>query len=165
MKVYVGSTNKTKVKAVEKVFADYTVEGLAVDSQVSAQPKCDEETIKGAYNRASSLPKGIRIGLEAGVQLTLGVLYLTNFGVLIDEDDNVYYAGGTRIPLPDDVKEKIFTEGLELSVVMMQLTNINGINHKSGAIGYYTDNQVERIDIFIHIAKLLYGQYLHGRKK
>jgi len=160
-KVYVGTKNPVKLEAVRKVLSDFEVIGLDVNSGVGSQPLSDEETIIGARNRAESLPKGyFRIGLEAGVQECLGVLYLVNWGVLIDEKDNYYYAGGTRIPLPKFIKDKLFTEGKELAEVMDEYFNTVNIKHHEGAIGIFTNSLVKRVDIFVHIVKLLYGQYL-----
>ena len=87
MKVYIGSTNRNKVQAAEEVLKPYGHEviGMEVDSQVGAQPMCDLDTITGAKNRAKALPKdGLRIGLEAGIEFLDDIMYLTNFGVLID---------------------------------------------------------------------------------
>ena len=57
--------------------------------------------------QARSLPAdGIRIGLEAGVALEGELLFLVNWGFLIDFEGNHYYAGGTRVPLPDFIKER-----------------------------------------------------------
>lgn len=168
MKAYIGSKNVTKVNAVKEILEPLGYEVIAMDvpSGVSNQPKDDEETIKGAYNRANSLPKdGLRIGLEAGVEILNDDLFLTNYGVLIDELGNVYKAGGTRIVLPDVLKKGIFEEGLELSDCMEKYFGENNIKNRNGAIGFLTCNQVERIEIFTHIIKLLYGQYLYGVKK
>ena len=106
-KVYVGSTNNNKVQAVKNVLEPYGYEviGMEVDSGVSAQPKNDLETITGAENRARALPNdGLRIGLEAGIELLKDELYLTNFGVLITENGKVIRAGGTRFVMPDEIK-------------------------------------------------------------
>ena len=72
MKAYLGSKNIVKINATKEVLEKYGFEviGVDVDSQVSAQPKCDAETIQGALNRALALPtNSFRIGLEAGVEL------------------------------------------------------------------------------------------------
>ncbi|NLD26522.1 MAG: DUF84 family protein [Acholeplasmataceae bacterium] len=159
-KCYVGSLNKVKLAAVKEVLNDYEVIGMNVNSNVGAQPKCDAETILGAKNRALALPDdGLRIGLEAGVQFHDDTLFLVNWGVLIDQG-HIYYAGGTRIPLPEFVKEKIFSEGQELATVMEDYLQINDVRSKEGAIGFFTNSLVKRKDIFVHIVKLLYGQYL-----
>ena len=167
-KVYVGSTNKNKVQAVKKVFEPHGFEviGLEVDSGVSNQPKNDLETITGAENRAKMLPSdGIRIGLEAGIEMLKDELYLTNFGVLITEDGKVLRAGGTRLVLPDEIKKAIFEDGLELSDAMDKYFKVKNAKHNNGAIGYFTNDVVKRIDIFDHIAKLLYGSYLYQGEK
>ena len=164
MIVYLGSTNMVKLQAVKEVFADYEVIPVAVDSKVSKQPLSDTETIEGALNRAMALPrKGLRFGLEAGVHLHNDILFLVNWGVLIDDEDNIYYAGGTRIPLPDFVKRKLVDEKQELALVMDDYLNREDIRSHEGAIGYFTHSQVKRKDIFVHIVKLLYGQYLKRR--
>ncbi|MFA7436298.1 MAG: DUF84 family protein, partial [Bacilli bacterium] len=118
-KCYLGSQNIVKLAAVEEVLSDYEVIGLKVDSGVGSQPLSDLETIRGALNRANALPKdGLRIGLEAGVEIHNNILFLVNWGVLIDTDDNIYYAGGTRIPMDSFIKDKLFIEKKELADVM-----------------------------------------------
>lgn len=168
MNVYLGSKNIVKVTAVKEILEPlgYEVIGLDVDSQVGAQPKNDKETITGAYNRANALPEdGLRIGLEAGVEELEGILYLTNWGALIDENSKVYKAGGTRLPLPKEIATLIMEKGYELSDAMNLYFSTQDIKHKNGAIGYFTCDLVKRVDIFTHIVKLLYGQYLYQIKQ
>lgn len=167
MKAYIGSKNIVKIKAAEEILTPYGFEVIAeeVESLVSAQPKSDEETIKGAENRALALPKdGIRIGLEAGVENLCDTLYLTNWGVLITLDDEKIIAGGTRIPLPNEIKNLI-EKGYELSDAMELYFKTKDIKHHNGAIGYFTCDMVKRVDIFKHIVKLLYGEYLYKMKE
>lgn len=160
MKIYIASQNKTKVEAVKLVFKEASVIALKIDSKVSDQPKSEKETMLGAYNRAKSLPKdGLRIGLEAGVSLEEDILFLINWGVLIDQDDNVYLASGTKIPLPKFIYDEIYNQGKELADIMNYHYNKEEINTKEGAIGIFTNDNVQRIEIFIHIVKLLKGQY------
>ena len=169
MKVYLGSKNIVKINATKEVLEPYGFEviGVDVDSKVSAQPKCDAETLQGAYNRAKALPSNeFRIGLEAGIEILDNQMYLTNFGVLIDPNNNVYKAGGTRIVLPKEIAKLILEDKMELSDAMETYFNTLDIKHKEGAIGYFTNNLVVRKDIFTHIVKLLYGQYLfHSMKQ
>lgn len=166
--VYVGSTNRVKINATRTVLEPlgYQVIGKNVASNVSNQPKSDEETIRGAISRALNLQTGyLRIGLEAGVTMLDGVMYLINWGALIDEYENVYLAGGTRIPLPKKIEQLILADGKELAEAMEIYFQTIDIKHQEGAIGYFTDNYVIREDIFIHIVKLLYGQYSYYKKK
>jgi len=166
LKCYLGSLNSTKLNATKEVFKEYNVIGIAVDSGVSKQPFSDGETLKGALNRAKGLPKdGLRIGLEAGLSEHFESLFLINWGVLIDQEDNIYYAGGTRIPLPQNIHKLLLNKEKELSNIMDELLGTSNINEKEGAIGYLTNLQVKRKDIFVHINKLLYGQYLKQKRK
>lgn len=163
LKVYLGSTNPVKIASCEAVLSPqgYQVIGLEVDSGVNHQPLTDQETMQGALNRALQLPpKTLRIGLEAGVEFHQNKLFLVNWGVMIDECDYQYWAGGTRIPLPDEFIEKIIKQKQELSDVMAQVYHKINIKHQEGAIGFFTKNFVRRVDIFTHLIKLLYGQYL-----
>lgn len=162
--VYIGSTNIIKIKACREVIEPfgYQVIGKQANSQVSNQPKSDEETLLGAINRALNLKEGyLRIGLEAGVTYQNNILFLVNWGALIDENENIYVAGGTRIPLPKPIEKLIFEQNLELADAMDQYYNTTDIKHHSGTIGFFTEDQIKREEIFIHIVKLLYGQYLH----
>lgn len=163
-KCYVGSLNKAKLNAAKKVFKHYEVIGSAADSKVGCQPFSDEETIKGAYNRAVGLPRSnIRVGLEAGVERHEGKLFLVNWGVMVDENEKVYYAGGTRIPLPDYIADELLASKKELAAVIRYYSGIKNIDETKGAIGYLTASYVNREDIFVHILKILYGQYMQNK--
>lgn len=165
-KIYIGSKNPAKVSAVREVFENSQVIDLAVNSHVSHQPKSDAETILGALNRAAALPRdGLRIGLEGGVHLHDNTLFMVNWGVLIDLNDNVYYAGGTRIPLPIEFKDPLLSGEKELAELIDEYTTRNDIRSNEGSIGIFTSNMVIRKDIFVHICKLLYGQYLYKTKE
>lgn len=74
-KVRVGSKNRAKVDAVAEILRDYAhlqdaeVEGVEVHSEISAQPKSLEETIRGARNRAKSAftDCDLSVGIESGL--------------------------------------------------------------------------------------------------
>lgn len=162
--VYVGSMNIVKIRACREVLEPFgfQVIGKQANSNVSNQPLSDEETLTGAINRAFNLKEGyLRIGLEAGVSYQAGILFLINYGALIDENENIYVAGGTRIPLPKPIEKLIMEDKLELSDAMEKYYQQEDIKHRNGAIGYFTEDMIKREEIFTHIVKLLYGQYLH----
>lgn len=164
--VYVASTNLTKVQAVRNILEPlgYQVIGVKGKSNVSNQPKSEAETLQGAINRALNLSDGyLKIGLEAGVEEVNGIMFLINYAAMVDEDENIYLAGGTRIPLPTEIRTHI-QAGLELKDAMEKVYNTTDINQKEGAIGFFTNNYVKRVEIFEHLIKLLYGQYLHQKK-
>lgn len=170
MKVAIGSQNKTKVGAVEKVFGTMNASIIAIDvpSGVSAQPFSDEETMVGAKNRAYAAlldtNSDIGIGLEGGVMETSKGLLLCNWGVLKLKDGTEFVASGARILLPDEVANGL-RQGFELSQVMDEYTSKHDVRSKEGAIGIFTYGLVDREEMFTHIVKLLIGQYLYTSQK
>ena len=58
MKILIGTKNPGKIQgakeAFEKYFDNVEIEGIAVDSEVGAQP-FDEEILQGAKNRVKNL--------------------------------------------------------------------------------------------------------------
>ena len=165
MLVSIGSLNKVKVSAVVSRLSAYDVEVVSCDapSGVSNQPFSDAETVSGAKNRAlkakAMKQASIGIGLEAGVEMLEGIMYLTNFGVLVDECDHLYYAGGTRIPLPQALVEPL-QKGLELGEVIDAYANRQNVRSQEGAIGILTADLCSRGQNFEYIVDLLWGQYL-----
>ncbi|EOP14255.1 inosine/xanthosine triphosphatase [Bacillus cereus BAG2O-3] len=168
MKVVVGSKNKTKVGAVEKVWIDAEITSLSVPSGVANQPFTDEETMQGAVNRAKrALQEGeaqVGIGLEGGVMKTAHGLFMCNWGALATSDGRVFVAGGARIKLPDDFLKPL-EEGKELSEVMEEFVQRKDIRSHEGAIGIFTDDYVDRTELFVHVVKLLVGQYKYDEKQ
>ncbi|QGH35364.1 DUF84 family protein [Gracilibacillus salitolerans] len=169
MKIVIGSYNKAKVKAVQRIFVDATIRSADVASGVHAQPKSDMETMQGAINRAkaSKQTEGhcYGIGLEGGIMQINSQVFLCNWGALVTPDDHLYIASGARIPLPDEIAKPLLN-GQELGEMMREWTKINDIRHHQGAIGIFTDSHVSREDMFTHVVKLLAGQaHYHGNSK
>ncbi|QED50192.1 DUF84 family protein [Cytobacillus dafuensis] len=169
MKIIIGSKNPAKITAVETVFHSYQAEFISVNvpSGVRDQPFSDEETIKGAINRAySALKEGggdIGIGLEGGVQKTEYGLFLCNWGALAEEGKPPIISGGARIPLPKKIADRLLS-GEELGPVMDRFTDKEGVRKKEGAIGNFTNGQISRSEMFTHVVKLLVGQYEYRSK-
>lgn len=165
-KLIVGSLNKVKVNAVKNIFIENEVIGISVSSKVSTQPITDEETMKGAINRAIAAKTlgDMGIGLEGGVQQTSYGMMLVNYGALVDKDNKLYIAGGARILLPNEISKEIY-KGRELGDIIDEYANKKNIRHDEGAIGVFTNNIIKRQDMFEHIAKLLYGQMLYNQNK
>ncbi|PYZ97159.1 inosine/xanthosine triphosphatase [Alteribacter lacisalsi] len=165
MDIYIASENPAKVAAVKQLFRPedhYNVIAKPVSSGVSAQPGSEEETLKGAVNRAHTLvhqfgaPVGI--GLEGGITELGGVMYLCNWGALAVESGAFFTAGGARIPLPDEVSVLI-KKGEELGDVIDQYASRSGVRYREGTVGVLTGGAVTRDDMFAHVVKLLFGQW------
>jgi len=166
MKFMIGSTNPAKVNAVKEVLAIHFPQALLaeieVGSGVSDQPFGDDETRLGAINRAlraaGTKAGAIGIGLEGGVRILEGQMYLCNWGALTLPDGTRFTAGGAQIPLPKEIADELMA-GKELGPVVDTYFKSSGIRMKEGAIGMLTANAVKRDELFVHILQLLVGQY------
>lgn len=171
MKILIGTNNRAKTKAVQTVCSLYypnaEFENREVQSFVSNQPMSDEETRKGAINRAKQLMENsaasFGVGLEGGVNDIDGTLYICNWGALVTNDGSIFTATGAGIPLPEEIARQL-KEGAELGPVMDVYTNKIDIRQGEGAIGVFTNGIVKRSDMFEHIMLLLIGQYEHYKK-
>lgn len=166
MIIAIGSKNPVKIQAVRNVFTEDEVISLSVPSGVSEQPFSDDETIEGAINRANNclmnLDADIGIGLEGGVVQTKQGLLLCNWGALATRR-NVYFAGGARIRVPDEVAARLL-QGEELGPVMDDYAKKENVSKREGAIGVFTNEWMTRVQMFEHIMKLLVGQYEYDKK-
>ncbi|TKC15856.1 DUF84 family protein [Robertmurraya kyonggiensis] len=167
MKVVIGTKNPAKIKAVEAAFEGYEAEFVSVNvaSGVNEQPFSDEETIKGAVNRAlAALEEGdVGIGLEGGVHEHESGLFLCNWGALAVKGEVPYIAGGARIPLPEEIASKL-RSGKELGPVMDEYAQKENIRKQEGAVGVFSNGRVDRAEMFSHVMKLLVGQYEYKLK-
>lgn len=165
MEMIIGSKNPTKINAVEVVFPSQQVITMDVESKVSAQPMSDEETRQGAINRArqcmQSANNVMGIGLEGGIMYVDNQLYLCNWGALVIPNGDVYTASGARIALPKAFGRQL-NNGIELGDLMDDYAKKQNVRQKEGAIGIFTNELVSRKEMFIHVVKLLRGQWGYG---
>lgn len=164
MKIVIGSKNAAKMEAVQDVFLNDEVISLETPSKVNAQPFSDAETLEGAVNRATScvkeMPKSAGIGLEGGVMEMEDQLFVCNWGALMTPDGQTYTASGARIPLPAEIGEDLY-RGFELGDVMDRYTEKTRVREKEGAVGVFTNEFVGRKEMFLHVVKLLRGQFTY----
>ncbi len=168
MDIWVGTTNQAKVHAVQSVFQDGQLQSINVDSGVSEQPFSDEETMQGAIHRAKeALPdecsdETIAIGLEGGVMEIDQTLFICNWGALVTSTNDVYVASGARIPLPQEVANELYS-GKELGPVMQTFSQKENVRQTEGAIGIFTNERLNRSDMFSHIVLMLKGQWEYDK--
>ncbi|MHA6251975.1 DUF84 family protein [Oceanobacillus sp. CAU 1775] len=167
MEIVVGSNNPTKLNACEVVFPEFDVRRASVASNVSPQPLSDEETRQGAINRAVASAKlndnGLGIGLEGGVMIVENELYLCNWGALVSPKGKIYTASGARIVLPQAFLKDL-KYGKELGDLMTVFAQKENVRSKEGAVGIFTNDVVDRSEMFTHVVKLLRGQWEYNRK-
>jgi inosine/xanthosine triphosphatase len=168
MKIIIGSKNPAKIKAVKNVFPEeFEMVSMDIPSGVHDQPFSDEETIKGAVNRATkALIEGqgdIGIGLEGGVQETSEGLLICNWGALASKNMEPIIAGGARLLLPEEIAERL-RKGEELGPVMDDYAKMQNVRKHEGAVGIFTNGQLSRVTMFTHVMKMLVGQYEYKQR-
>ncbi|WP_216831801.1 DUF84 family protein [Alkalihalobacterium elongatum] len=172
MDIYaVGSKNPAKLEAVRSVFTDVkTVDiiGVDVNSNVSAQPFSDEETMEGAISRAKGclIDERVKVGfgLEGGVTETKAGLMLCNWGALMDRNGEMTVASGAKIILPDHLAVQV-RAGKELGDVIDRFAKERDVRKKGGTVGILTNGLITRSMMFEHIVRLLVGQYEFQKQK
>lgn len=168
VKVIIGSNNPTKIKAVQDIFKGDEIISLDVPSNVSPQPFTDEETRKGAVNRAKQCAKtasdAIGIGLEGGVMYIDHELYLCNWGALVTASNEKFTASGARILLPSEIAIQL-EKGSELGDLMDAYAAKKEVSKKEGAIGIFTNDLITRKEMFAHVVTLLKGQWEYSRQR
>lgn len=156
MKVFVGSKNLNKIKAVEESLEDYdffkgcVVVGKAVSSGISEQPKTLEETILGAKNRARNVHEdneysfGIEGGLMKVPHTKTGFM---NVCVCAIYDGALYHIGmSSAFESPKEVMDLILEEGLDMAQAYYKagFTDNPNLGSAEGAIGLLTKGRLLR---------------------
>ena len=157
MKVNVGSQNKAKVWAVAEILEEYEhlkdaqVDGIAVGSGVSAQPKSLDETITGAKNRARDAYQNCAyaVGIESGLmhvpQSKSGYMDVCVCAIY---DGNEYHIGlSSAWEFPDrSVTNLMVIDSLDMSEAITKAgyTKNPNIGSEEGAIGILTKGRIDR---------------------
>lgn len=166
MKVLVGSTNPVKLNSVRRVFervwGEVEVVGVSVSSGVDEQPRSEEETVRGAINRAREAIKhggDYGVGLEGGVYEQDGKLFECAWCAVVSNDDREGLGGGLRFELPPKVAKKI-KEGGELGPVMNEFLDREDVKKQEGAVGVLTKKHVTRTSGYMQIVYLALMKFL-----
>lgn len=157
----VGSTNPAKLEAVHRAFAHLApgcaIEGVSVPSGVSAQPFGDEETRRGALERAraalAQVEADLGIGLEGGVVFDGDAPWLVSWVAVVDREGQVGEASGLRMPLPP-VSTARLRAGEELGDVIDALFDVRLSKQQAGAVGLLTEGFVSRTDAFADLVAM-----------
>jgi inosine/xanthosine triphosphatase len=157
-KIIVGTKNRAKLSACKIVFDEaygqdkYILEGIEVDTGVSAMPMTNQESYLGAHNRLIAAkdaePNGdIYVGLEGGVEEGPGNgLYLLGWAVVMAANSGkvgVGHSGGVR--LPNNIAKEL-KKGKELGPLVQEITGDvnNEIRHSLGTNGLLTNGLYPR---------------------
>lgn len=151
-RIAVGSTNPVKLAAARAVVTRLTpravIEATGVRSGVPDQPFGDDETIRGAVERAraarETLDADFGIGLEGGVvEMPDGTMRTCAWAAVVSRSGRHGVGGSLAMPLPNAVAQMI-REGLELGHAMDRLSGESNTKHGAGAVGILTAGLVDR---------------------
>jgi inosine/xanthosine triphosphatase len=154
--IAIGSTNPQKVGATEAVFGKTSfraqVIAIAVPSGVPVQPTGRDETIRGAEHRAYTAllqaNADMGVGLESGIELLPGIgWFVCDYAVVVTRDDFKSIGGGTNLPLPTILAERIL-QGCELGDVVDASIGIENSKTKGGVAHFLTDGLINRQVVF-----------------
>ncbi len=157
--VVVATTNPAKIQAIlqafNEIFGESTCQltSTAVDSGVPEQPVGSEETRSGARNRVAHA-RQLHPTADFWVAIEAGIDEDSTFSwVVIESRDRRGEARSATLPLPAAILERV-KAGEALGPVMSQLTGIDDIGRKAGAIGIFTAGKLTRSSVY-HQAVIL----------
>jgi len=169
--VIIGSKNPVKISCTEEAFQTtfgdrFLVQGLNVDSGVSEQPIGDEETHKGAYNRAYhskiAFPEAdFWVGIEGGVSEMGEDLIAYAWIVILDKGGKVGRARTASFFLPPIVN-KLIHDGMELGLANDKIFNSSNSKQNGGAVGILTKGTMDRKALYTPAVLLACIPFVNG---
>ena len=155
--IVVGSKNPVKVACAEEAFQltfddQILVQSLDVDSGVSPQPKGDQETYLGAYNRASNCKEAFPeadfwVGIEGGIDDMGDSMTAFAWIVVLDKAGKVGRSRTASFFLPPKITVLV-REGTELGKANDIVFQRENSKHGGGAIGSLSRGLVSRKELY-----------------
>ena len=161
MNIIVASQNPVKINATrlgfESYFSAIEIQGEIIESGVSDQPMSDEETLKGARNRAGNAKQlypnaDYWVGIEGGIEAYEERLTAFAWIVIM----NAVKRGESRttsFQLPSEVATLI-GQGYELGIANDIIFKKENSKQKSGAVGILTNNKLTRAELYKQTVQL-----------
>ena len=151
MRIALGSTSDSKVRAARAVFArafpGAEIVPVAVASVVAPQPTNDDETIRGALHRAREARRvagaDVGVGIEGGVQQDARGVWVSAWVAIVDASGREGLGSGLRFRLPGWMARRA-TSGEELGAIVDTYVGEAETHETWGAIGLLTAGLVER---------------------
>lgn len=169
-KVIVASSNPVKIQAVRDGFSkampghDFSVEGLQFPSPVSAQPFGNEETLRGAEQRALKARElapaaDYWVGVEGGADRSVEAMYAYAWVVILSNTQSGQ-ARSAAFLLPRKISELVM-QGVELGHADDMVFGRNNSKQMNGAVGILTDDAVDRRLLYEQPVMLALIPFLH----
>ncbi len=172
--VAVGSKNPVKVNAAKsaftQMFPEATIEvvGVDVSSDVSAQPMSDEESIRGAQNRAKKAMQLVQsdfgVGIEGGLQKIGDLWFDTSWTAVCDAQGKQGVGASGKIMVPTTIMQHIH-KGLELGHACDLVFSTSNVKQKEGFVGLMTNNVLNRTVSSSQSVIAALAAYLHADDK
>jgi len=168
MKAVVGSKNPVKIAAARQVLLriygdEVQVDGVDIESGVSDQPWGDEETLRGALNRAEGAlavdDAALGVGLEGGLVEVDGRVFTCAWCVVERADGTSGIGGGANLLLPPPAAAAVRGGG-ELGPTIDALTGLHNTKQRQGAIGVLTQGYLDRQSAYEHVLTLAMARLL-----
>ena len=172
--IAVGTTNPAKIKSVQiafnkisKVklkFKEFQIIGTNVSTTVKSQPMSDEESLRGATERANAALLAVdeadfAIGIESGLHQTAGKWFESGWIVCVCRNsDEVGIASSDRYEIRAKIIDLI-QSGLELSTAIEKVLQIEGVAVTSGFSGLITNGIIDRTDSYVNAIVLALGPF------
>ncbi|SFU08609.1 inosine/xanthosine triphosphatase [Algoriphagus locisalis] len=151
--IIVGSKNPVKIACTETAFTEaftkgFVVNGISAASQVSDQPKGDEETYLGARNRVinakSIFPEAdYWVGIEGGIGEDERGMYAFAW-IFIEDKDGVHGKAKTGTFYLPDAIAKLIHSGMELGEADDKFFSQENSKHSGGSVGILTHGVISR---------------------
>ena len=169
LRIAIGSKNPVKIAAARAILsrAFPAAEFVPVDvpSGVADQPWGEEETRRGALNRAraarAQTNAQMGVGLEGGVQETAVGLMTCAWCAIVGEGGEVGYGGGLHMLLPPLVADVLRRRG-ELGPAMDALVHEKNTKQRQGAIGILTNGLSSRQAAYEQLVAMAAAPFVTG---
>lgn len=170
MKAILGSTNKHKLKAVKDALAELypkektEVVGIETRSGAQEQPIGNEETIKGARNRALQTQKAGKkadfyVGLENGLIQVKNKWFDVAWCVVIDKNGKESLIPSAGVFFPEKYVTEAKKRGFETTTACMILhEEIGPESESTDPHTILTNNKVSRSKLLEEALKIAIGQ-------
>ncbi|UTB34127.1 MAG: inosine/xanthosine triphosphatase [Methanobacterium sp. ERen5] len=150
----VGSKNPVKVNAtrnvLKRIYNDVTVSSLNVDSEIPDQPFGMDQTVNGAVNRAKNAFSNefdLSVGIESGLIEVHHTLtgYIDIQWCAIFDGNQITIGASSGFEYPSTVIEQVL-EGVEVGDVMDQVTGVDALGQKKGAVSHLSHGMLNRTE-------------------
>jgi inosine/xanthosine triphosphatase len=157
IQIAVASLNPVKLEAARLGFAQafpdflFEIEGVAVLTDIPAQPLGDRQTYQGAITRLQALmvqqpDADFWVGIEGGVQRNVTGVYDSFAWIVVQQENHLYSSRTSTFPLPPKVC-RYLDEGMELGDADDLVFGTSMSKQQNGAVGLLTQDQITRTDL------------------